>query len=250
MSTLIEWYETIKDISFWIEFIENFRDLGPLAPIFLAFIESVIPALPLIVIVSFNVTAYGPFLGFIYSWIGSFLGSVFMFMLYRKGIQQLFQKWSANKKNLSRIVEYVDRHSWNVLFMLTSLPFTPSSLINLVYGLSNIDARFFIRTIFFSKALMIASLSLFGHSLTQITTNPFYLILTVIALFILYLISKKISKRYLEKQSAYLRNMPLFLYRKCFQCGKLIDTHSQSALHMIYYQCYLQGGPLCENYFI
>lgn len=199
MNTLLDWYTTIKDVSFWIDFLTSFRNLGPLAPIFLAFIESVIPALPLIVIVSFNVTAHGPILGFIYSWFGSFLGSAMMFMLYRKGIQKQFKKWSSNKKKLSAITEYVDKHSWNVLFILTSLPFTPSSLINLVYGLSSIDIRFFIQTIFFSKAVMIASLSLFGHSLTQITTNPLYFITTVSALFILYLISKQISKHYLEK---------------------------------------------------
>lgn len=199
MDTLLKWYNTIKDVSFWIDFLNNFRDLGPLAPISLAFIESVIPALPLIAIVSFNVTAHGLILGFVYSWLGSFLGSVMMFMFYRKGFQKQFKKWSSNKKNLSSITEYVDKHSWNVLFILTCLPFTPSSLINLVYGLSSIDERFFIQTILFSKALMIASLSLFGHSLTQITTNPFYFVISVLVLLVLYLISKQISKHYLNK---------------------------------------------------
>lgn len=199
MNTLLQWYETIKDISFWIDFIEGFRNLGPLAPIFLAFLESIIPALPLIVIVSFNVTAHGPILGFVYSWLGSFFGSTLMFLIYRLGFQQFFQKWSANKKNISKISDYVDKHSWNVLFILTSLPFTPSSLVNLVYGLSKVDTRFFIQTIFFSKALMIGILSVFGHSLTQVTNNPFYLIASIIGLIILYFISKQISKHYLDK---------------------------------------------------
>lgn len=199
METLMNWYTTISDISFWINFVEGFKDLGPLAPILLAFLESIIPALPLIVIVSFNVTAHGPIWGFIYSWLGSFLGSTFMFLFYRKGFQKLFQNWSKDKKNLSKIAEYVDKHSLHILFILVSLPFTPSFLVNLVYGLSNINERFFIQTIFFAKALMIGYLSVFGHSLTQITENPLYLTASVIGLIILYFVSKHFSKRYLER---------------------------------------------------
>lgn len=199
MNNLMRWYTAVTDISFWISFVEGFKNLGPLAPILLAFLESIIPALPLIVIVSFNVTAHGIIFGFIYSWLGSFLGSACMFLLYRKGFQRLFQNWSKDKKHLTKIAEYVDKHSLSVLFILASLPFTPSFLINLVYGLSNVNENFFIRTIFFAKAIMIGYLSVFGHSLTQITENPLYLIASIIGLIILYLLSKYFSKIYLER---------------------------------------------------
>lgn len=198
MNTILSWYDTITDIAFWLEFIQGFKDLGPLAPIFLALLESIIPALPLIVIVSFNVTAYGLGLGFVYSWLGSFIGSTMMFLFYRKGFHAWFARLSSNKKGISKIVVSVNKHVGNVLFVLTSLPFTPNFLINLVYGLSNIDTKYFIVTIFFSKLLMIGSMALFGHSLTQITDNPVYLLLSILGMFILYLISKKMADKYLE----------------------------------------------------
>lgn len=199
MNTLMRWYTSITDISFWISFIENFKNMGPLAPILLAFLESIIPALPLIVIVSFNVTVHGAVLGFIYSWLGSFLGSTFMFLLYRKGFQKLFLKWSKDKENLVKIADYVNTHSSSILFLLASLPFTPSFLINLVYGLSKVPESFFIRTIFIAKALMIGYLSVFGHSLTQIINNPIYVVVSMIGLIVLFCISKQVSKQYLNQ---------------------------------------------------
>ena len=198
MNTILSWYQEISDIAFWLEFIQGFKDLGPLAPILLALLESIIPALPLIVIVSFNVTAHGLVLGFIYSWLGSFIGSTMMFLFYRKGFHAWFTRWSKDKMGISKITEKVNKHAGNVLFVLTSLPFTPNFLINLVYGLSNIDSKFFIATIFFSKLLMIGSMAVFGHSLTQISEDPIYLILSIIGMYILYLISKKMADKYLE----------------------------------------------------
>ena len=198
MNTLLQWYTSITDISFWITFIENFKNMGPIAPILLSFLESIIPALPLLVIVSFNVTAHGAFLGFIYSWLGSFLGSTFMFFLYRKGFQKLFIDWSKDKESLIKTADYVNTHSSSILFLIASLPFTPSFLINLVYGLSSVHETFFIRAIFIAKALMIGYLSIFGHSLTQIINNPLYVIVSMIGLLILFFISKQISKQYLN----------------------------------------------------
>lgn len=189
-------YNQLTDISFWISLIEGFKHLGPLAPIFLAFIESVVPALPLIVIISFNVTAYGPYLGFIYSWLGTYLGSMCMFSFYRFLIKPHLDKFLASRQHISKMMRAVSNDQGAIAFTLTLLPFTPSSLINLVYGLSDFSKRKYWGVLFISKAIMVTFMTFFGHSLNQITSNPLYLLISVILLITLYFISKKINKRF------------------------------------------------------
>jgi len=66
--TLRFWLERIMTVEFWVEALSAFKDLGPLAPICLALVESLIPALPLVAIVTINISAHGAILGFLYSW--------------------------------------------------------------------------------------------------------------------------------------------------------------------------------------
>lgn len=118
-------WDKITSFEFWLQVIESIKDLGPVAPIFLTFIESLIPALPLIMIVSFNVSVYGTWLGFIYSWIGSFMGSVLVFSLFRIVVKKHLIKFIKNHQKLNQLANYISVKGYNVLFLLTCLPFTP-----------------------------------------------------------------------------------------------------------------------------
>ena len=188
----------LTDYSFWIELLNNYRLIGPLAPILLAYIESLIPALPLIVIVSFNVGAHGPIWGFLFSWIGSYLGSVSVFLFFRHIVKKKIDAYTNKKPQIKRLSEFVSTKGYGILFLLTCLPFTPSSLINIVYGLSNVDSKFFIGTISISKIIMIGYLAFVGYSVRQVFENPLWLISAILTMILLYFISKQISKRYLE----------------------------------------------------
>ena len=57
-------------LKFWETLLDSFGNLGPIAPIMLAMVESFFPPLPLIAIVALNVAAHGGILGFLYSWAG------------------------------------------------------------------------------------------------------------------------------------------------------------------------------------
>ena len=61
-------------LEFWETLLDSFGNLGPIAPIMLAMVESFFPPLPLIAIVALNVAAHGGILGFLYSWAGVALG--------------------------------------------------------------------------------------------------------------------------------------------------------------------------------
>ena len=61
----MEWLRQLGTLEFWLALLERFENLGPLAPILLAMVESFFPPLPLIAIVALNVAAHGGLLGFL-----------------------------------------------------------------------------------------------------------------------------------------------------------------------------------------
>lgn len=190
--------EQMIDLSFWIHFVERVKDYGPLAPILLALLESIIPALPLLVIISFNVGVYGPVFGFMFSWIGTTLGSMLMFLFYRHFVKRFLHQWIMRKQKLANIHEWISHHRILTLFCLSALPFTPSSLINLAYGLSDFKESSFLITIFFSKAIMVLAMTMFGHSIVSVSEQPWFLIASAFMLSALYYVSKHFSRRYLH----------------------------------------------------
>ena len=98
MNQLIELWKQFSDLTFWENILNLFRSFGPLAPVGLAALESVIPPIPLIGIVALNIVAYGTFLGAFYSWIGTCIGCTMMFFFWRCVFQRLV-RWNKTQIN-------------------------------------------------------------------------------------------------------------------------------------------------------
>ena len=64
------WLRQLGTLGFWEALLDSFGDLGPIAPIVLAMVESFFPPLPLVAIVALNVAAHGGLLGFLYAQTG------------------------------------------------------------------------------------------------------------------------------------------------------------------------------------
>ena len=71
---IVTWVHQLGTLEFWETLLAGFEDLGPVAPILLAMVESFFTPLPLIAIVALNVAAHGGILGFLYSRIGVAVG--------------------------------------------------------------------------------------------------------------------------------------------------------------------------------
>ena len=195
MNTKItEYIKLITTIEFWESVFTSFRILGPLAPILLAAVESLIPALPLIAIVTLNVAAHGIFLGFLYSWIGASIGSTLVFLFFRKIVKKLFLKFVNRYNKVRKARDWVNGVNPKALFLIAILPFTPSSFLNFAFGISDFDGKKYLRIMITAKAIMILLLSLFGQSLVKALETPVFIILAILLAVILYIISKKVSK--------------------------------------------------------
>lgn len=193
---VIEWVEKLSSLEFWQALLESFGDLGPIAPILLAMVESFFPPLPLIAIVALNVAAHGVVLGFIYSWLGVSLGGVVMFMFWRRIVKRFFLKIFANSARFAKAQAWINRFDTSALFMLALLPFTPTSFLHFAFGISDFDEKRYMRTLIGSKAIMVAMMALFGQSLVSSLKNPVYLILAVLLWLGMYWVSKRFCKKH------------------------------------------------------
>lgn len=195
-STLISFVHQLGTLEFWQTLLDSFGDLGPLAPIFLAMVESFFPPLPLIAIVALNVAAHGGLFGFVYSWVGVMLGGTLMFLFWRRVLKQFFWKFASRSQKLEKAEQWVSRFDVSSLFMLSVLPFTPSSFMHFAFGISDFDEKRYLVTMLLGKGVMVAMMALFGQSLVSSMKNPVYLVLAVVIWGAMYWASKRFCKKH------------------------------------------------------
>ena len=195
-STLISFVHQLGTLEFWQTLLDSFGDLGPLAPIFLAMVESFFPPLPLIAIVALNVAAHGGLFGFVYSWVGVMLGGTLIFLFWRRVLKQFFWKFASRSQKLEKAERWVSRFDVSSLFMLSVLPFTPSSFMHFAFGISDFDEKRYLITMLLGKGVMVAMMALFGQSLVRSMKNPVYLVLAVVIWGAMYWGSKRFCKKH------------------------------------------------------
>ena len=195
-TALMGWVHQLGTLEYWEALLVGFEGLGPLVPILLAMVESFFPPLPLIAIVALNVAAHGGLLGFVYSWAGVMLGGTVMFLLWRRVVKRFFWKFARRSAKLQKAEQWVSRFDTASLFMLSLLPFTPSSFMHFAFGISDFDEKRYLVTMLLGKGVMIAMMAVFGQSLVSSLKNPVYLVLAILLWAGMYWVSKKFCKKH------------------------------------------------------
>ena len=170
---------------------------GILMGFFLVFIECIIPALPLSVFVALNVNAFGFFLGCFISWIATCTGSFICYKFFSFVEGKLSAKF-LSRKLIKKIKSKVDRFKsikFTELVLIITLPFTPSSLVNILCGITNMSSRKFICSLLIGKFFMIIFWGYIGKSFIDSLTDLRSIIYIVLTMLIAYIISKIISKK-------------------------------------------------------
>ncbi len=187
-------WQQLTQLQFWLKLKEQLADFGPLLPFFLAFLESFFPVLPLFVIVVFNVTVYGNIIGFLTSYIGNITGSIVVFLFFRIYVRPIVEKYADRHLRIQRSLSWVSKQRPLVIFYLSAMPFTPSSMLNIFFGCSRFSKRSYMTAIAAGKFFMITMMVLFGYSLLEISENPIFIVASLIGLVCVYFISQWANK--------------------------------------------------------
>ena len=194
--TMIGWLHQLGTLEVWKALLEGVGGLGPIPPVILAMVESFFPPLPLIAIVALNVAAHGGLLGFLYSWAGVALGGIIMFLFWRRLIKRFFWTVACRSPKLEKAQQWVNRFDTSSLFMLSLLPFTPTSFMHFAFGMSDFDEKRYLRAVLLGKGLMVAMMAVFGQSLVSSLKIPVYLVLAVLLWGGMYWVSKQFCKKH------------------------------------------------------
>lgn len=182
-----------------IEFSTNFISSGGLLfGFFIVYIECLIPVLPLSVFIALNVNAFGFFTGVLISWIATCLGCVTCYYFYVFLGKKLTKKF-ISKKTYNKIKDKIDlfgKMSFSKLVIVITVPFTPSFLINLLAGLSNMPKEKFFLGLLIGKIFTIIFWGYIGKTLIESLTDVTALIYIGITLVVAYIISKVVTKKF------------------------------------------------------
>jgi uncharacterized membrane protein YdjX (TVP38/TMEM64 family) len=185
------WF-TLENI---MDLIQEYRSFGPLPGVVLPMIEAFLPFLPLVLFVMANASAFGLWLGFLYSWLGSCLGALLLFLLVRRyGQKKIFSFLSKHPK-VRKLMDWVDRHGFGPLFLLLCFPFTPSVVVNVVAAFSKISIYQYMLAVAIGKMVMIFTMSFVGYDLHSLITQPYRTAFVFIVIFILWYVGKRIEVR-------------------------------------------------------
>lgn len=177
----------------------QYKALGPFIGLLLPFIESFLPFLPLFVFVIANTVAYGIWFGFILSWAGTVVGSYVVFLIIRKYGRNRFLRFLTKHERVQRLIGWVERNGFGPLFLFICFPFTPSALVNLVAGLSNMKKKNYLMILMAGKFVMIFTISFIGSDLKALLTQPVRTGIVVGIIVLLWAVGKWFEKR-LEKK--------------------------------------------------
>ena len=103
LGSLLDWFtaENVQNL------IEQYRSLGIVTGFLLPFLDSFISVLPMFAFIIANVNAYGIFLGFLITWLGSVTGSYIVFLLIRKFGHLKLLKTLRKNKQVKKLTVYM-----------------------------------------------------------------------------------------------------------------------------------------------
>lgn len=182
-----------------IELTQSYRAFGPLIGFLLPFIEAFLPFLPLFAFVFANATAYGLWIGFLLSWGGAVAGGYAVFLVVRKFGRARFMNFMTKHEKVEKLILWVERNGFGPLFLLLCFPFTPSALVNVVAGLSNISRHYYLLTLMAGKFVMIFMISYVGYDVRALFTQPIRTAIVVVVIILLYVVGKVLEKRLQKK---------------------------------------------------
>lgn len=152
-----------KDINALRGLVGNSVILGPIVFILLQILQVVIPIIPGGVSSAAGVLIFGPYLGFVYNYVGISIGSVIIFLLGRR-YGKPFILSMISDKTYDKYIGWLDNQSrFEKLFALAIfLPVAPDDALCLMAGLTNMSVKKFTLIILFAKP---ASIFLYSMAL-------------------------------------------------------------------------------------
>ncbi len=173
---------------------QDYWILTMLVGLLTCFIESFIPVLPLIGIVTGNAIILGLFKGMIISWIGSSLGTIGLFLLIKIFKNNIHIKKLKNKR-VNKIINWINRQEFKLFFISYCCPFIPGFLVTIASALSDRDIKSFVPAMLSGKFVMFLVISYPASDIINFVKNPIKIAFFIFLVFLAWKIGNNINNR-------------------------------------------------------
>jgi len=156
-------------------------------------IQNSFTIIPLIIIITINYALFGFFNGLIWSWFTSIIAAGIWFF----GSRYFFNGWVQKKTN-PELLSKMEQNGLLFVFQARIIPFVPTSLINILSGLSSIKFKHFMVGTMFGNIIFFFVLSLIPAGLMEGNMEQNILLgiaLVLVGVVVYYRIRKKQKTR-------------------------------------------------------
>jgi uncharacterized membrane protein YdjX (TVP38/TMEM64 family) len=156
-------------------------------------IQNSFTVIPLIIIITINYALFGFLNGLIWSWLTSIIAAGIWFF----GSRYFFNDWVQRKTN-PEILAKMEKNGLLFVFQARIIPFVPTSLINILSGLSSITFKHFIIGTMFGNLIFFFVLSLIPAGLMEGNTEQNILLgiaIILVGFVVIFRLKKKQKRR-------------------------------------------------------
>ena len=169
-----------------VEFIQNSGAMGVVFSCGLMTIESIVPMIPLVALITINMMLMGKVVGFIVSWFFTCIGCVMSYFIFKKGFGNKFEKLTEDKEKIKKYTKVLKNIPFATLVLIIAMPLTPAFIVNIVAGLIKMDFKKYFIALLIGKLSMVYFLGFMGTSVVDNFKNPQMLIKTAVIMIIIY----------------------------------------------------------------
>lgn len=174
-----------------IQIFNEFREGAFALSLAISIIVSLLGVVPSIFITGANIVFFGPLGGFLISLLGETIGGYITFKVYRMGLKKGIESIGRKYKLINKLSKGEGKEAGILIFEGRLLPFIPSGFITLAASVSNVNGLIFTLATFVGKIPSIAIEALISYDLINISENYIRLIITIIAIAIIIITTKK-----------------------------------------------------------
>ena len=213
---LLNIFLTLNFESF-LEVFEKFANdnllLMILIAIVLPFLESFVPMLPLVGIISFNIISLskalgstcGTILALVLSFVGSIIGMFTVFLLIRDLIGRRFREKIKKKEKIEKAIVWIENRSNTFMILFLSNPYVPTSIFNYAMALTKYSVKKYLIITVVSRTICVLLLGILGmvFDIGNDIKSILWLTLTYVGIYAIIMIIKKVV---IKKENEHEKN--------------------------------------------
>lgn len=178
----------------FLQILNNYSEFSILISLGVSILIALSGIIPSVFVTGANILFFGVWQGFFISLLGEVIGAYITFYLYRYGFKAKVDNLAENHILLRRIINSDGIKGGFLIFQGRLIPFIPSGFVTLAGAVSEISIVPFVIGTFLGKIPSIALECLVSYGVLSTEEKYIKLIITIIAIYLVYLTIKKGNK--------------------------------------------------------